>query len=247
MWQWLHRWGSPKWFYLQSARLLPALSISTCMLLLGGILWGLLFAPADYQQGDSFRIIYIHVPAAVLAQSAYVFMALAGAIFLIWRIKLADVAAASAATTGAIFCTLALVTGAIWGQPTWGTWWVWDARVTSTLVQLFLYLGVIALRQGLPTPAAGAACAVLGLVGLVNIPIIKYSVDWWFTLHQSATFTLTKTPAMVSDMYWPLLLTGLGCYFLFALALLLFMRVEVLGRERASAWVAELIRGKYNG
>ena len=246
MWQWLYRWGSPKWFYLQSARLLPALSIGTCLLLFTGILWGLLFAPADYQQGDSFRIIYIHVPAAVLAQSAYVFMALAGAIFLIWRVKLADVAATSAATIGIVFCGLALATGAIWGKPTWGAWWVWDARVTATLVQFFLYLGVIALRQGLPASAAGSACAVLGLVGLINIPIIKYSVDWWFTLHQPATFTLTKAPAMASDMYWPLLLTGLGCYFLFALALVLFMRAEVIGREWASSWVAELTRGKHD-
>lgn len=243
MWQWFHRWGSPKWFYLQSGRWLLPLAVVAGLLLTVGVVWGLAFAPADYQQGDSFRIIYIHVPAAMLSQSAYLLMALAGAVFLIWKIKVADMVATAAAPIGAAFCVLALITGAIWGKPTWGAWWVWDARTTSTLLLFFLYLGVIALRSALLNPtAASRACSVLALVGLVNIPIIKYSVEWWFTLHQGATFKLLESPAMPASMYLPLLLTGIGYYLWFAFALLLSARVNILERERKAAWVTELIK-----
>lgn len=244
MWQWLHSWGSPKWFYLKSGKWLVILSIATFLLLVPGLIWGLFFTPADFRQGDSFRIIYIHVPAAALAQSAYVLMALAGAVWLIWRMKIADMAMEVLAPIGLLFCALALATGAIWGRPTWGTWWVWDARTTSTFLLLFLYLGVIALRQGLPVNTAGRACAVLALAGLVNIPVIKYSVKWWFTLHQGDTFSLTSAPSMSSEMYWPLLLTVLGFYLLFAVAALLAMQVQILERERDKAWVAELVAEK---
>lgn len=247
MWQWFHRWGSPKWFYLRSNAYLAPLLIAALALLTVGVIWGLAFAPPDYQQGDSFRIIYVHVPAAMLAQSAYILMALAGGVFLIWRVKVADILAASAAPIGVVFCALALVTGAIWGKPTWGTWWVWDARTTSTFLLLFLYFGVIALRQVLPAPNSQArACAILALVGLVNIPIIKYSVEWWFTLHQGKTFMLSSAPSMPPEMYLPLLMTVGGYYLLFALSLLMTARTEVLERERNAAWVETLVRARHS-
>lgn len=244
--RWFHLWGAPAMFYTRSKYWAIGFGLPALLLLGTGTIWGLFFAPLDYQQGDSFRILYIHVPAAVLAQSLYVLMAFASAVFLIWRLKMADVFAASAAGVGIAFCALALATGAIWGRPTWGTWWVWDARTTSTLILLFLYFGVIALRGALlNTQAAASACAILSLVGLVNIPIIEYSVDWWFTLHQGATFRLTSAPAMPPAMYLPLLVTSLGCFCLMATALMLAMRVQVLEREQASSWVAKMAPGNF--
>lgn len=184
-WTWFHKLGSPKWFYAISGRMLPWLAGAAVLLLLVGITWGLAFAPQDYQQGNSFRIIYIHVPAAMLAQSCYVLLAVAGVVGLVWKMKLADVALQCAAPIGAWMTAVALVTGAIWGKPTWGSWWVWDARLTSMLILLFLYFGIIALGQAISNrDSAAKACAVLAIVGVVNIPIIKYSVEWWNTLHQ---------------------------------------------------------------
>jgi len=243
VWQWLHSWGSPRWFYLRSGRLLFGLSLVTAGFLAVGVFSGLFLAPADYQQGESFRIIYIHVPAAVLSQNVYITVALAGAVWLIWRVKVADVAAKAAAPIGMLFCALTLLTGAVWGKPTWGTWWVWDARITSTFLLLFLYLGILALRQGLPESTSGRSCAVLALAGLVNIPVIKYSVEWWFTLHQGKTFSLTQAPSMPAEMYWPLLLTVIGFHLLFLLALLLAMRAEILEREQTRDWVSRLVGG----
>ena len=241
-WTWFHRLGSPRWFFQFSGRALPWVASGSLVLLTTGVLWGLAFAPTDYQQGDSYRIMYIHVPAAMLAQSIYMMMAAAGAVLLIWRIKLADLALASCAPIGASFAFLALATGAIWGKPTWGTYWVWDARLTSTLMLLFLYLGIIALRGAMEDRnKAGRACALLALVGVVNIPIIKYSVNWWYTLHQAASFTLTDRPAMPFTMWMPLLVMVLGYYALFLLVWLLRMRNGILWRERNSRWVRELL------
>ena len=207
-----------------------------------GLPWALVIAPEDYQQGNSVRIMYIHVPAAILAQSSYFIMAMAGAIFLIWRIKIADVAMASAAPIGASLTLLAILSGALWGKPTWGTYWVWDARLTSTLVLLFLFFGVMLLRSAMSERAgAGRACAVLALVGVVNIPIIKYSVDWWFTLHQPSTFTLTEKPAMPSEMYLPLVVMLFAYYSFFLLVWLMQMRAEVIAREARSDWVQKLV------
>ncbi len=223
-------------------KLLPWFAIATAALLVSGIVWALAFAPSDYQQGNSFRIIYIHVPSAILAQSCYMLMAIAGAIGLIWKMKVADMVAKSSAPIGATMALLALVTGAIWGKPTWGSWWVWDARLTSMLILLFLYLGVIALNSAIESEATAAqATAVLALVGLVNIPIIKYSVEWWNTLHQPATFTLTERPAMPADMWVPLLVMVIGFYCFFAVSLMLRNRNEILHRERRARWVRELI------
>ncbi|WP_263263964.1 heme ABC transporter permease [Pseudomonas sp. RIT-PI-S] len=242
-WAWFHRLASPPRFYELAGRLQPWLGGGAAVLLLAGAIWGLAFAPADYQQGDSVRILYIHVPAAMLAQSCYVLLAVAGVVSLVWKIKLADVALQSAAPIGASMTALALVSGSIWGKPTWGTWWVWDARLTSMLILLFLYAGVIALGQAISNrESAAKACAVLAIVGVVNVPIIKYSVVWWSTLHQGATFTLTAKPAMPAQMWLPLALTLPGFYLFFGFVLLLRMRLELLRREGRSQWARAALR-----
>ncbi|MGC3872787.1 heme ABC transporter permease [Halomonas sp. GXIMD04776] len=244
MWAFIHKLGSPKWFYAISAKLQPWFWWMAILLLLLGSVWGLVFAPADYQQGNSFRIIYVHVPAAILAQSCFVTMAVAGVIFLVWKIKIADMAASVIAPFGAAMTFVALFSGAVWGMPTWGTWWVWDARLTSMLIQLFLYLGVIALRGAFASRDSGSrAASVLALVGVVNIPIIKYSVEWWNTLHQPATFTLTERPAMPVEMWLPLLIMVLGFYCFFIALTLTRTRNEILRRESAKRWVRELVAG----
>ncbi len=236
-WTWFHKLGSPKWFYEISGRWLPWFAVAAALLIVAGCVWGLAFAPPDYQQGNSFRIIYIHVPAAFLAQSCYVMLAVAGAVGLIWKMKIADVAVQCAAPIGAWMTFVALLTGAVWGKPTWGAWWVWDARLTAMLILLFLYFGIIALGQAISNrDSAAKACAVLAIVGVVNIPIIKYSVEWWNTLHQPATFTITEKPAMPVEMWLPLLIMVLGFYCFFAVMLLVRMRLEVLKRESRTAW-----------
>lgn len=176
-WTWFHKLGSPKWFYEISGRWLPWLGWAALVLISVGLVWGLAFAPEDYQQGNSFRIIYIHVPSAFLAQSVYVMLAVAGLVGLVWKMKLADVALQQAAPIGAWMTFIALLTGAVWGKPTWGSWWVWDARLTSMLILLFLYFGVIALGHAITNrDSAAKACAVLAIVGVVNIPIIRLRI-----------------------------------------------------------------------
>jgi heme exporter protein C len=202
-------------------------------------------APADYQQGDSFRIMYIHVPSAWMSLFIYVVMAAAGAIGLIWRIKLAEVVAISSAPIGASFTFLALITGSIWGKPMWGTWWVWDARLTSELILLFLYLGIIALHNAIEDKRTAArATAILALVGVVNIPIIHYSVEWWNTLHQGPTVTKFDAPSIHPSMLIPLLLMALAFKLYYLAVVLMRARVEVLERERNSVWVRELAEPK---
>jgi heme exporter protein C len=244
-WTWFHKLGSPKWFYEISGRWLPWLACAAALLIVVGTVWALAFAPPDYQQGNSFRIIYIHVPAALLAQSCYIMLAVAGAVGLIWKMKLADVAVQQAAPIGAWMTFIALFTGAVWGKPTWGAWWVWDARLTSMLILLFLYFGIIALGQAISNrDSAAKACAVLAIVGVVNIPIIKYSVEWWNTLHQPATFKLTEKPAMPAEMWVPLLIMVIGFYCFFASVLLMRMRLEVLRREARSSWAKAEVRAR---
>ena len=241
MWGWFHKLGSPKSFYEISGYLLPVMYTSAGILLVTGTIWALGFAPQDYQQGHSARIMYIHVPAAILAQSGYMMMAIAGAVFLIWRMKLADVALQCAAPIGATLTFLALVTGAIWGKPTWGTWWVWDARLTSTLILFFLYIGVMALRSAMEgRESVGRATAMLAVVGVINLPIIKYSVDWWFTLHQPSSFALTEKPSMPIEMWLPLLVMVLGFYLFFFSVWMVRIRTEILNREYRSQWVQSL-------
>lgn len=241
-WTFFHKLGSPKWFYEISGKLMPWIAVFSLLALVVGCVWGLVYAPQDYQQGNSFRIIYIHVPAAILAQSCYMMLAVAGVVGLVWRMKLADVALQCAAPIGAWMTFVALITGSIWGKPTWGTYWEWDARLTSMLILLFLYFGIIALRMAISNrDTAAKATAVMAIVGVINIPIIKYSVDWWNTLHQPATFTITEKPAMPPEMWLPLLIMVLAFYGLFTLNLFMRMRLEILKREHKTRWVRDAL------
>ncbi|BCX88882.1 heme exporter protein C [Methylomarinovum tepidoasis] len=242
MWAFLHRLASPRHFYHLTGRWIPWLGGATLLCMAAGLYLGLWVAPPDYQQGDSFRIMYVHVPAAWLSLFIYVFMAVAGGIGLIWNMKMADVMAVCSAPVGASFTFLALATGSIWGKPMWGTWWVWDARLTSELILLFLYLGYIALQSAIEDPRTAArAGAILAIVGSVNIPIIHYSVEWWNTLHQGPTVTRFDKPAIHPSMLWPLLLMAFAFQLYFFTVLLLRARSEILWRERRSRWVRELL------
>jgi heme exporter protein C len=233
-----HRMASPPHFYAFTERLMPWLVVIFLLLTVSGLYGGLYLAPPDYQQGDSYRIIYIHVPAAWMSLFIYVVMAIAGGIGLIWRIKLAEVVMISSASVGASFTFIALVTGSLWGKPMWGTWWVWDARLTSELILLFLYLGVIGLYGAIDDKrTASKAVAILALVGVVNIPIIHYSVEWWNTLHQGPTVAKVGKPSIHLSMLTPLLLMALAFKVYYAIALILQARVELLQRERNSQWV----------
>jgi len=246
-WVWFYRLGSPLWFYQTTTRWLPWLSLLAFILLATGLVWGLGFAPQDAKQGNSFRIIYMHVPASFLALAGYFLMAAAGAIGLIWKMKLSYMVMKAAAPIGAALTFLALFTGAVWGMPTWGSYWVWDARITSMLILLFLYFGVLALQYAFHNEeASNKASAVLALVGTVNIPIIYKSVDWWYTLHQPSTIKLTSAPSMHPDMFQPLLVMILGFYCFYVVALCLFTRVEILRRERKTTWVGDLIGASNN-
>lgn len=242
-----HKMGSPRWFYQISSRFLPWLVIAAVVLLVVGAVWGLAYAPMEGKQGNSYRIMYIHVPAAVISLAGYYIMATAGAINLIWRMKVADVVVKSAAPIGAAMTFLTLVTGAIWGKPTWGTWWVWDARNTSMLVLLFLYLGISALYEAFEREEqAGRACAILALVGTVNIPIIYKSVDWWFTLHQPASLKLTEPSTMHPSMWQPLMLMIAAFYIMYGALLTLRARTEILHRESRKQWVKDLVLTRTN-
>ena len=236
-----HKLSSAKHFYPIAGTLLPWLLIPALLLLAWGSWNGLVVAPSDYQQGDSYRIIFVHVPAAWLSMLAYMLMATNGAIYLIWKIKLADLVAAAAAPVGASFTFLALATGSIWGKPMWGTWWVWDARLTSELVLLFLFLGVIALRGAIDDrQRSGRAAGLLGIIGAINVPIIHYSVEWWETLHQPATVSKFSAPSMHSSMLTPLLVMALGFTLFFFAVLLIRLRAGILEQERHSRWLAAL-------
>lgn len=240
-WQWFHRLGSPRWFYEKTSPWMPWLGGVSIALLAVGIVWGMGYAPTDFKQGNSYRIMYIHVPAAFLALAGYYVMAVAGAVGLIWKMKLADMVMKSAAPIGAALTFVSLISGAIWGKPTWGAWWVWDARITSMLILLFLYLGVMALQEAYQhQDTANKASAVLTLVGMVNIPIIYKSVDWWFTLHQPATLKITSESSIHSSMLYPLMVMIVGFYLFYAFVLLMRTRTEVLERERKTRWVNEL-------
>ena len=230
-----HRFANPARFSRIAARVLPWSTAATIILFVVGLYFALFASPADYQQGDTVRIMYVHVPSAWIAMGCYTFIALMSAIALIWKHPLADSAARAAAPLGAGFTLIVLITGSLWGKPTWGTWWVWDARLTSVLVLFFLYLGHIALTNAFDNPQRGArAAAVLALVGFVNIPIIKFSVDWWNTLHQPASVTRLDAPAIDPAMLTPLLLMALAFLLYFITMLLVRMRSD-LNAARARA------------
>ena len=239
-----HRLASPREFYKISRYATPVFGLLFLVLTVIGTYFGLFVAPADYQQGDSYRIIFVHVPAAWLSLFIYLVMATASAIGLIWRMKMAFVVAICSAPIGASFTALALITGSIWGKPIWGTWWVWDARLTSELILLFLYFGVMAVYYAFEErKTAQRAMALLSVVGVVIVPIIHYSVEWWSSLHQGATVFRDGGPAMPPSMLTPLLLMALG--FTFFYGYVLFMRAQnmVLEQERRSKWVREVIQG----
>lgn len=224
--------ANPTRFLSLVDRLVPWLTVATLALLGIGLYLSFFVAPPDYQQGETVRIMFIHVPAAWLAMFGYVLIAVAALGTLIWRHPLADVAAKAAAPIGATFCFIALVTGSLWGKPMWGTYWVWDARLTSMLVLFLLYLGLIALWQAIEEPGrAGRAAAILALVGAINVPIIKFSVDWWNTLHQPASVIRMGGPTIDPAMLWPLLVMALAFTLLFVLLHLIAMRAEILRRR----------------
>jgi heme exporter protein C len=243
-WQWFHRLGSPRWFYEKTSPWMPWLATVAVVLLVIGSVWGLAFAPEESRQGNSYRIIYLHLPVAFLSMAGYFIMAIAGGIGLIWRMKLAFVVMKAAAPIGAVFTVVTLATGSIWGKPTWGTWWEWDARNTFMLVLLFLYLGIVALQNAFrQQDGADKACAILALAGTVNIPIIYKSVDWWYSLHQGATIKIVGESSIDASMAWPLALMILAFYVFYAWALLLHTRTELLQRERKTQWVRALATG----
>jgi heme exporter protein C len=228
--------ANPTRFLAISGRVLPWLAGVAAVLFAVGLYMAFFVAPADYQQGDSVRIMYVHVPAAVTAMGCYTLMAISALGTLVWRHPLADVAAKAAAPLGAGFTFLGLVTGAIWGKPMWGAWWVWDARLTSFLVLFIMYLGLIALWRAFEDPArAGRVTAVLILVGFVNIPIIRFSVDWWNTLHQPASILRIGGPTIYPTMLWPLLVMLAAFGALFLSLWLAAMRAEIYRRRVRTA------------
>jgi heme exporter protein C len=244
MWTWFYKLASPPHFYRTASLLEPWLLWPAIALLLIGAYGALFVAPPDYLQGDGFRIIYVHVPSAFLSMFAYAVMAIASGIGLIWRMKLAFCVAAATAPVGAAFTALALCTGAIWGQPMWGTWWEWDPRLTSELVLLFLFLGYIFLRQALrDNRQADRAGGILALVGVVNLPIIHYSVEWWNSIHQGPSLIKLDTPSIASDMLWPLLVMIVAYQLLFFGILMTSVRTQVLEREKNSRWVSDMLAG----
>lgn len=242
IWQWIQRFSSPKYFYEMSGKLIPWFAVPALLLAIAGLYQGLFVAPPDYQQGESYRIIFVHVPAAWMSLFIYVVMAVSSAIGNIWQIRLADMVAAASAPVGASFTFLALVTGSLWGKPMWGAYWVWDARLTSELILLFLYFGYMALQSAIEDQrTADKASGLLAIVGVVNIPIIHYSVEWWNTLHQGATVTKLDKPSIDISMLIPLLLMA-GAFQLFYFAIVLVRtRNEALYRDRNRRWVRELI------
>ena len=234
--------ANPARFMRLCRALLPWTATATILLFLIGLPLALVYAPADYQQGETVRIMYIHVPAAWMALFAYVAVAGASAALLIWRHPVADLVARAASPAGAAFALLCLATGSLWGKPMWGTWWVWDARLTSMLVLLFLYLGHMALLNAFEDPERGGkSAAVLALVGVINVPIIKFSVDWWNTLHQPASVFRMDGPTIQTDMLWPLLVMALAFKLLFATIVMLRARAELAARKLRLMQIARAV------
>jgi len=228
----LHRFANPARFLRISAAILPWSAVATILLLVAGFYFALFDSPPDYQQGETVRIMYVHVPSAWLALMIYSVMAGASAVALIWRHPVAELTAQAAAPVGCVFTAVCLVTGSLWGQPEWGTWWVWDARLTSVLVLFFLYLGYIALVNAFDDPTRGArAGGILALVGFVNVPIIKFSVDWWNTLHQPASVFRAGGPTIASSMLLPLLLMAAGFTAFFVSILIIRLRAALIERR----------------
>lgn len=244
LWKFYHQMASPRHFYGYTNYFIPFFTFLWIVLMVAGLYYGLFIAPPDYQQGDSYRIMFVHVPAAWMSLFVYMVMATMAIISMVWRLKLAEIIGSSSAPIGASFTFLALITGSIWGKPMWGTWWAWDARLTSELILFFLYLGIIALNSAIEDRRKAAqATSVLTLVGVVNIPIIHYSVVWWNSLHQGATIDIMKGKVAIDiQMLIPLILMAFAFKFFYIAVVLKRARCEVLNRERNATWVKELVK-----
>jgi heme exporter protein C len=235
----MQQFANPTRFLSLANRALPFIWAVTVILFAIGLYGALVSAPPDYQQGETVRIMFVHVPAAWLAMLVYTVMALASAVAIIFRHPLADVAAKTAAPIGAVFCFLALATGSLWGKPMWGAWWVWDARLTSMFVLFLLYVGYIAIWQAIEEPTRAAIIArIVALVGFINIPIVKFSVDWWNSLHQPASVFKSGGPSIATSILWPLLVMGLAYSCLFLALHLMSMRSEITARKLRNLQIA---------
>lgn len=242
MWTFIHKAGSPKTSYQYAAKAAPWIMSLSFIACIYGLTAGLAFAPSDYQQGNVYRIIYCHVPSAILSLMIYITMSISVIIFFIWKIKVADVVAKASAPIGAWFALLTLVTGSIWGKPTWGTWWIWDARLTSELILLFIYCGIIAIRSAIPDFYLGAkASGLITLIGLVNIPIVHFSVDWWNTLHQGASISFFGKSQIAPSMLHPLIAMIIAFVLYYVGLVLIKIRYELLVREKNTSWVKQIV------
>jgi heme exporter protein C len=238
----MHRFANPLRYQRVADAVLPWAGGAAVVLMVLGLYLALIEAPPDYQQGQAYRIMYVHVPAAWMALMVYALMAAASVIGIVWRHPLAETAARAAAPIGAAFTAIALVTGSLWGKPMWGTYWVWDPRITFELLLLFLYLGYMGLRSAFDDlQRADRVSAVLAIVGIVDVPIIHYSVIWWNSLHQAPSLMKFSKPTMPPEMYIPILAMFLGFTLLFAALLLTRLRAEVLNRERAASWIRDVV------
>lgn len=246
--KWCYQLAVPHRLYPRIQAWLPWIALITFSLLALGLYMGLAVAPADYQQGEAFRIMYVHVPAAWLSMAVYVAMTLLAISVLVWRVQVAELALVASAPIGAAFTLIALITGAIWGKPMWGAWWVWDARLTSELILLFIYIGIFVLYDAIEDKRqAGKAVSLMTLVGLVNIPIIHYSVIWWNTLHQPPSLSKFDAPSIHIEMLIPLLIMLLAFKLLYLLMLMLRMRLSLIECQPQSAWVKTLIMPATSG
>ncbi len=236
------KYSSPASFYPLAGKMMPWFAGLAAVLTVVGLYMSFFVAPTDYKQGEAYRIMFIHVPAAWMSMFIYVVMAVYAALGLIFNTRLSAMMASSLAPTGAMFTFLALWTGALWGKPMWGTWWVWDARLTSELILLFLYIGFMSLEAAIDDPRrATRASGLLAIVGVVNVPIIYFSVQWWNTLHQGASISLDKAPSMATIMLVTMLVMTLA-FWMYTIAIVLYrVRCEILERERHSEWVTELM------
>lgn len=229
--QWLHQQLSLKYFFVTAGYCLPWMLLLCAGCIVYGLMGGLLLSPPDYQQGEAFRIIYVHVPSSFMSLFIYTIIGIQSLVFLIWRIKLADMIAVSSCALGATFTFIALITGALWGKPVWGTWWVWDARLTSELILLFLYAGYMGLRNAIPQADRASKCsAILAIMGLVDIPVIHFSVEWFNTLHQGATLSKFAKPSIAPLMLYPLLSMCVGFFLFYVCIVLLRVRSLILRR-----------------